>query len=364
MISVAGISRGRLLAAIVVLATAVLLLPGTAFARSREVPKPGPLPAGTDLSRMKDKVLSGTGRASISRSRVRARAAGHEYLTADGLGVRVESSSAYAPDPSRDQALVDFLGSRLHGPELGRLRVYVGTPSEISSICGFDDAVACYAADEARMYVPGEESHGIPSAYAITHEYGHHIENFRDNAPWSTLDWGPKYWASYVRVCAHVLDNDLFPGDQGDHYAGDPGEGFADAYAHYAYPQAPWQFDPLMRPNRGAFRAIVRDVRHPWTGPRKRVLRGRLGPGRATRRFRLRLHLDGDLALRLKGPRGSDFNIAVRWRHELVARTRRAGSRDTADIGWCRGSRTEVATISVTRRSGSGRFRLLARYAG
>jgi hypothetical protein len=354
----------RLLVAIIILATGALLAPGAAFAqRQREVLKPGPLPAGTDLSHMKDSVLNGTPRASISRV-ARARAASHAYLTPDGLGVQIDSSPAYTPDPASDQALVDFLASRLHGRELGHLRVYVGTPSEIADICGYGDAVSCYAPDEDRMYVPGEESHGVPTEYAITHEYGHHIENWRANDPWDALDWGPKYWSSYVRVCAHVIDHDLFPGDQGDHYADDPGEGFADAYAHYHYPPAPWQFNSLMRPNRGAFRAIVRDVRHPWSGPRKRVLRGRLGPGRNARRFRLRLHLDGDISLRLRGPARANFNLVVRWRHELVTRTRRPGSRDSADIGWCRDSRTEVASVTVVRRSGAGSFRLVARYAG
>ena len=355
--------------AIVILAAAALLAPASALAqRQRDALQEGPLPVGADLTHMQDAVLGTHQRGSAStaraRARVRARAAGHGYRTPDGLTVDVEVSSAYVPDPASDQALVNFLASRLHGPELDRLHVYVGAPSEIESICGSPDAVACYAADEERIYVPGEESHGIPAEYAITHEYGHHIESWRDNAPWSALDWGPKYWASYMRVCAGVLDHDLFPGDQGDHYADDPGEGFADAYAHYHYRHAPWQFSDLLRPRRGAFKAIVRDVRHPWTGPRSRSFRGRLGPGRSTRRFRIRLRLDGDISLRLEGPRQSNFNLIVRWRRELVARTRRAGSRDALQVGWCRGSRTEVATVTVVRRKGAGRFRLAARYAG
>ncbi|MFN2616038.1 MAG: hypothetical protein ABR581_02815 [Thermoleophilaceae bacterium] len=355
--------RRRLLVAGIILAAGVLMAPAAALAqRQRDVPRPGPLSAGVDLTRMQDRVLHGRPRAAMSAAR--ARAAGHAYRTADGQTVRVEVTPAYTPDAARDKSLVDFLASRLHGAELGALRVYVGTPSEIGRLCGFQDAVACYAADEERMYVPGEASHGIPIEYAMTHEYGHHIASWSDNDPWSALDWGPKRWSSHERVCAHVLDGRLFPGDQGDHYLDDPGEGWADAYAHYHYPQAPWQFNSLLRPDAGAFRAIRRDVRHPWTGPRKRVFRGRLGPGRRARRFRLRLRLDGDITLRLRGPRRADFNLVVRWRHELVARTRRHGSRDAADVGWCRASRTEVATITVVRRRGAGRFRLLTRFAG
>ena len=191
----------------------------------------------------------------------------------------MEASASYPVDALADQKLVDFLASRVHGPELGDLSVYVGTPAEIIGLCGGDpEVVACYAIDEARMYVPGESVRGIPIEYPLTHEYGHHIALWRSNSPWQALDWGAKYWSSAMHICTGVRRGLLFPGNQGRHYWDDPGEGFADSYAHMHYPQQPWYYNELMHPNAKAFAAIRHDVLDPWTGPRSRTFHGRLEP--------------------------------------------------------------------------------------
>ena len=162
--------------------------------------------------------------------------------------------------------------------------------------------MACYAIDEQRMYVPGESVRGIPIEYPLTHEYGHHVALWRSNAPWDALDWGAKYWSSSVGVCKQVQRHVLFPGNQGAHYWDDPGEGFADSYAHLHYPQAPWSYNDLMRPTRRTLAALQRDVLHPWSGPRTRTFHGRVGPRHRTRTFHIRLRLDGDLTMRLAAP--------------------------------------------------------------
>ena len=338
----------------------LLTLPLPAQARERDVPEAGPLPAQATIGHPHDVVLD---EAAPVLQAARARRPARMYSTADGYRVELQVSSAYPDDPVADQKLVDFLGSRVHGAELGGLRVFVGTPREIVRLCGGDPlVVACYAIDEQRMYVPGEEVAGIPVEYPLTHEYGHHVANWRSNNPWDALDWGAKHWASATRVCAHVKSRKLFPGNQGRHYLDDPGEGFADGYAHLHYPEVPWQYNDLMRPGRSAFAAIRRDVLRPWTGNRSRVFRGRLSPGRSARTFRIRLTLDGDLSLRLRAPRGAAYEVEAATRGFAAGRTLRDGG--GYGVEWCRRRAVEHVTLTVRRKAGAGRFALRVAWAG
>jgi hypothetical protein len=276
--------------------------------------------------------------------------------------VRVETSPSYPADPAADQGFADFLASRLHGPELGTLNVYVGPPAEISRLCGGGRVVACYSISEKRMYVPGESVAGIPVEYPLTHEYGHHIATARSNWPWYALDWGPKYWASTVRVCTHVARGLLFPGNQGLHYRDDPGEGFADGYAHLHYPDVPWYYNDLMRPGPLEFEAIRKDVLEPWTEPRSRTFRGRLGPGKTKRTFRFRMRLDGNVTLRIKGPKGATY--AVQAETDSFASGGRLRSGKMLAIEWCRRNPVERVKVTVKRRSGAGPFALSVRWPG
>ena len=271
-------------------------------------------------------------------------------------------SRAYPDSVAADRALVDFLDSRLHGAELGSLSVYVGAPSEIERLCGGAGAVACYGVAEQRMYVPGEAVQGVPVEYALTHEYGHHVAGWRSNRPWDALDWGAKYWSSAMRVCAGVEAGRLFPGNQGQHYLSDPGEGFADGYAHVHYPEVPWQYNPILRPDRAAFAAIRRDVLHPWTGPRSRTFRGRLGQGRGARRFHFRMRLDGAVRLRLKAPAALRAELTVRGAGSAAGRTVRGGR--GLGVEWCRHRPDELVTVTVRREGGAGPFRLRVAWPG
>jgi hypothetical protein len=331
--------------------------PGPAVAATRDVPVDEPL--AVVPAHLPDRVISSHGGA------VRASAAGvvqaartRSYRTTDGQSIEVAVSAAYPVDPVADQGYVDFLASRLHGSELGGLRLYVGRPAEVSRLCGGSDVVACYAPEQQRMYVPGEDRPGVPVGYAITHEYGHHIAASRRNDPWDTLDWGPKHWSSAVGVCAGVARHQLFVDDYDHHYLDNPGEGFADGYAHLQYPEQVWRYNDLMRPTAPVLDAIRRDVMQPWNGPSRRVLRGR-----KSGRMRLHLRLDGDVTVVLQSRPGSRFQLEARSDAWGVGRSLSNGGQ--LGIEWCRKAPGDSGmTLTVRRRAGSGPFRLTVRYAG
>ena len=340
----------------------MLAFPLPALARERDVPGTGPLPgagAHAGHEHLRDTLLRSE--APVMRA-ARARAGASVYSSSDGYRVEVEVSPSYPADPLGDQALVDFLGSRLHGPELGGLAVYVGTPAEIQRLCGGTRAVACYAIAESRMYVPGEAVAGIPVEYPLTHEYGHHVASWRSNTPWDALDWGAKHWASAARVCTHVHNGLLFPGNQGAHYRDDPGEGFADGYAHLHYPGVPWRYNELMRPGPAEFAAIRRDVLRPWSGPRSRTFRGRIGPKRSSRSFWIRATLDGDLRVRVSGRAGARYFVEAETKGFAAGRALTAGG--GFGVEWCRRRPAEHVKLTVRRRAGAGRFALNVRWPG
>src|SRR5687767_8451635 len=94
-----------------------------AAARERDVPDPHRPVLAAELE---DIVFPG--RAPRAARIAAARSTTRAHTTADGYSVEIETSPAYRVDPVADQGIVDFLGSRLHGPELDRLSVYVGSP--------------------------------------------------------------------------------------------------------------------------------------------------------------------------------------------------------------------------------------------
>jgi hypothetical protein len=342
-------------------AAVLLAFPLTAGARERDLPGAAPLPPVAAVDHVHDAVFEGPPPGALRTANVGADT--RSYLTPDGHRVEVEVSRSYPSDPVADQSLVDFLGSRLHGSELSSLSVYVGGPGEIRRLCGgHPSVIACYSIYEGRMYVPGEEVHGIPVDYPLTHEYGHHLASTRLNRPWDALDWGPKYWASAARVCTHVAAGRLFPGNQGARYRDDPGEGFADGYAHLHFPETPWYFSKLLRPRPALFRAIRRDVLHPWTGPRSRTFRGQLGPGRDTRTFRVPVRLDGNVRLRVDGPPGATYSVQAETRGFATGAELRSGR--GFRVEWCRRRPVDRVAITVRRRSGVGPFALTVRWPG
>jgi hypothetical protein len=294
----------------------------------------------------------------------------HSYDAGDGTMIPITVSSELGGDTSLAQTYATFLGSLPHGSELGKLRVRIVPASEVPSDCGApgQDVLACYIAGVRRMIVPGDmhASGGVTTSFVIAHEYGHHVAAYRSNAPFSALDFGPKRWASYERVCSRTLAGKLFPGDEGTHYAANPGEGWAETYAHLVYPKVHWFYTPLLKPDAGSLAAARADVLDPWAGPSTKRFSGALAGGTAKRSFRLKVSLDGALTVKLSGPKGAQYDLRLRSHGSSFAHTSARGSDDTLGLrAACRTtSGPETVTIQVLRRSGSGPFRLTARYAG
>jgi hypothetical protein len=328
------------------------------------------LPAGAAAApAFRDRVFSGP----VARtSQLRGATPAKKFLTADGTAVEVRVSQTVSnPDPVA-QEIVNFLGTRVHGAELGHLRVFIGTPPEISNACGGEsDVLACYSAGERRMYIPDHDpgagsSAGFTRNYAITHELGHHIANFRSNSPFPALNYGAKYWSSYEFVCVGADNGVLFPGNQGTHYLDDPGEGFADTYAHLpenGFSNVPWQFNERLRPDEGAFAAIRRDVLDPWRGSKRKVVSGSLNSLHRSRATSFSTSLDGSVDLRLRGPARANFDVGLYDGSRLISRTRTAGSRDRLRLALCRdGTDTGAVRVRVSRRTGAGAYTLTMLY--
>jgi hypothetical protein len=226
------------------------------------------------------------------------------YRTSDGMTVYVSFSDYHTADPAVAQAEVNLLGFFVHGTELNGLVVHIFTPAEISAVCG-TDAIACYISS-GHMYVAGEDSGGVPVEQALAHEYGHRIAAYRSDDPWPAFTYGPKRWATYEGVCPHVFfDHDMFPGDEGAHYAQNPGEGWAEAYRRLNENRAGWTplawqiVDPYFVPDNTALGLITQDVTAPWTGTKAYGARGRLRRN-GTRRYRLEMW-DGVVRARVSG---------------------------------------------------------------
>jgi hypothetical protein len=351
--------------ALAIALAAAVVVPAAAQAQPQAQPLVDAVPFGTHF---KDRVFSSaktTAHAAASPEFV-------SYPTMDGALVNVAISDGYGGQLSQAvaQSYADFLDSLDHGPELAKLRLIIAPASEVVANCGGQDGtLACYDTRTSMMYVPGEQmvsDTGVTTSYVIAHEYGHHIAANRSNAPFDALAFGPKYWASYELVCDRALSGRLAPGDEGEFYTSNPGEGWAETYAQLKYPDVEWRFTPLLKPDQGAFDAARRDVLTPWAQPVTKVFKGSLGrTGSNTRRFSFPTTLDGSLHVRLVGPHTANYNLVLKSDAGGRARTKRRGSRDRISFeAACRRNPTERLTVAVKRVKGSGPFTLRVQYAG
>ena len=276
------------------------------------------------------------------------------YRGTGNQSVRVFSTAYSAADV---QPLVDTLTSFPHGSEMDKVHLFVASESQLDRSCG-SAAMACYDPYSEQIIISGdpEPRGGVPRDFVLAHEYGHHIENHQRNAPWDSLEWGTKRWATYEHVCAGVRSGAFHPGNQANNYWSNPGEAFAETYAHAVYPDAnvAWYFDDALSPDAGAMRAALLDATDPWRGPR--AIRWRFGVAKHGRRSRVKtlgIPLDGRLHVWVKEPKGTNLTLRLlpdRGGH-VLARSVDVGPREDLRFNVCGRVRLRI----VVRR-GPGRF--------
>ncbi len=222
---------------------------------------------------------------SAGTALISASAEASRYPINDGSGETVAISVTEACQAActavEPQQIANFLGTLIHGYEMELLTVQLDTPSQIEFDCGYG-AEACYYGGENKIVLSGDDTpapEGASREFVLAHEYGHHVAQHRESPPPfpAAIDWGTPRWSSYEHVCQRSRAGALFPGNEGLHYFRDPGEAFAESFAHLRFPESdvPWRWLAALTPDAAAFQAIREDTLEPWLGRSAFKLRGR-----------------------------------------------------------------------------------------
>jgi len=279
---------------------------------------------------------------------------GGSYATGDTLGtfVQIQVSDSYPVDDALPQDWATYLGTLVHGPELAHLTLDLLPLSDVQAKCG-SHALACYDPSEETIYAsPEDQLDSPPAKEIVTHEYGHHVANNSNDAPWDALDYGTKRWSSYENICAKAAAGTASPGDEGSHYFQNSGEAFAESYRvlnlqKLGVPSSGWDIvDPSFYPDATALTLLQEDITTPWVAPTVSKLHGSFGTG-VVRTFKVQTQLDGTFTARLISPTQAKMRLALYNAGTLVLR----GTSIRYEI--C-GERS--LTLKVERFSGRGAF--------
>jgi hypothetical protein len=287
---------------------------------------------------------------------------GGTFTASTGEMVSVFVSSFYPVNLPVAQGWANFLSSLVHGSELSSVQVYLAPLSQISSICG-TDAIGCYTPNGFQLVAPADDpAADLSSEAVVAHEYGHHVEASRSNAPWSALSYGTKRWASYMQVCAGARTGRFYPGAETvPNYLLNPGEGFAETYRvlnerNLGLPESPWEVvSTVFLPDAGALGAARTDVTSPWRGQATSSRTGRLTLKKRSQTLVTPTPLDGSLRLSLKHPAKTRFTLTVRSGGGIKLAGASGGSALSVGTTVC-GQRSLQIQVSALR--GSGSFRL------
>ena len=286
---------------------------------------------------------------------------GGKYTVASGETVTVYISRAYPEVDSIGRQWAEFFAGLVHGSELGLMTAYVAPLAEVQELCESEFVIGCYWGQT--LVTVGDSSAGESPASVAAHEYGHHIARNRNNPPWSAIDWGTKRWASAMGICGLVAKGVAFPGDEGENYAFNPGEAFAESYRvlietngtglAYDWPIV----DPSFRPDARALAALREDVLHPWAEPVSRTIRARFASKRRSWSASFATPLDGDLQVAVTVPGGGTDDVSLISSDGTTLARGTWSSSGGKSLGYrvC-GSRS--VRVRVIRRGVSARFTL------
>jgi hypothetical protein len=306
---------------------------------------------------------------SAGSARISASTDATQYPINDGSGesvaIAVTSACQVSCNAVDPQQIASFLGSLIHGPEMELLTVQLDTPSQIEFDCGYG-AQACYYGSEDRIVISGDDTpapEGASREFVLAHEYGHHVARHRESPPPfpAPIDWGTARWSSYEHVCQRSRAGALFPGNEGLHYFRDPGEGFAESFAHLRFPESevPWRWVRTLAPDAKAFEAIREDTLEPWLGRSVFKMEGRVPSrreGPSVRAFGT--PLDGTVSLR---PAGKPlYDLALLNPTGRILRTSRHGFglRHQLNYTVCGQSQLRVAIHSSHRAAGAFKLQI------
>jgi hypothetical protein len=282
---------------------------------------------------------------------------GGPITTSTGETVDVRVSEALPLETVTPEGWAEFLAKLVHGKELSELTTYIAPLSEIEQLCG-GEALGCYSRNSAAAV--GEVlPDGTTPEEVVRHEYGHHIALYRSNTPWRAIDWGPKHWASASNVCARVSRREAYPGDEGEHYAQNPGEAWAETYRlmderKAGITTARWQIvAPSFYPTEAALQAAEQDVIRPWTAGQRSVFRRQLKKGQVWW-VKLSTPLDGSIAVTVTIPKGGlhQAELVAADRTTVIKRGSAAGPRKRRISGTVCGQRAEF--VRVTQKGTAG----------
>jgi hypothetical protein len=344
----------------------ILLLAAPAGAAARRPNLVGSLEVPRPAVPMRDVVLGEPGAAA---ARISASASSQRYSINDGsddtIAVSVTQACAESCEVTDPQRIASFIGTLIHGEEVDLLTVQLDTEFQLGFDCGFG-AEACYFSGENKIVIGGYEEadgDGATLEFVLAHEYGHHVAQHREMpAPFSdAIDWGPERWASLENVCQGKRQGRLYPGDEGTHYFEDPGEAFAEAFAHYRFPELsiPWRYSPALKPTGASLRAIREDTLTPWQGRTSFTLAGRVparGEGAAVES--LRTPLDGMVSLRPASLHRHGYELALRSRAGRLLRSSQHGLGPGHQIDYTICGQSRLRLVITSTRAHGGPFRL------